>query len=217
MSILTDVEILEAIEQKEIKIEPFDDPGMLVGVTYDLRVGGECYIGGQEDKIYLSDDPSGKHSLHIPPRQFAILETYESITFGPSIAGRFGLISKYSKKGLVFLSGPVVDPTFSGSIKIGIYNTSSHDIYLSFKEPICTIVFYKVGQIKNLPKNLDNLGRGIKSDDVDYLKTNYGLSEFEKRLSKIENNFILMKKIGWIVLAALISGFIGFLFGMFSW
>ena len=210
MSILTDMEILEAMVDKEpeIKIAPFD-PDLLRGITYDLRIGGECYIGGSKDKIILSDKPGCNTGVAIPSRQFAILETLETLTLGPHIAGRFGLISKYSKKGLVFLSGPVVDPTFSGSIKIGLYNTGSKPIYIQYKDPICTIIFYKVKEIKNLPTDLDNIGRGIKSDDVNYIVTHHSFSSLEgleKRLSKLE---ILAYLLFAIITGIVISGIIG--------
>lgn len=60
--------------------------------------------------------------LSIERGDFAVVTVREEIALGPQHAGRFGLRSKYARKGLIATMGPQIDPGFHGRLILGLTN-----------------------------------------------------------------------------------------------
>ena len=112
--ILTDRQIKQACEAGDIVIEPFDD-GQVQSATYDLRVGGQ---GATTSTKKLVDIEKGGY-ISLSPGDFGIVTVFERIELGAQYVGRFGLRSKYARKGLIATTGPQIDPGFRGRLIIG--------------------------------------------------------------------------------------------------
>ncbi len=111
------------------------------GASYDLSLGEEVYISGEEYPKRLS---KSNPFVSIPRGQFALLMTNEYVTVPKD---HLGLISiKFGKKaqGLINVSGFHVDPGFEGKILFSVFNAGPSDVVLEYKEPTFMIFFYKL-------------------------------------------------------------------------
>ena len=143
MSMLSDVEIKEAIDQKEIVIKPFEKD-LIEPASYDLRVG-RALVGGI-GIVDLKD-----RGLILKTGEWAELETLEEISLSSSIAATFGVRSSITRKGLDWFGGPQIDPGYNGKIYIGIFNPSSEPIRIHYGDKFCTIIFYRLGKPSSRP------------------------------------------------------------------
>ncbi len=96
---------------------------------YELSVGPEAF---------LTSDPSGQKQeirpgsqLVIPPWQFGVIITEETVTLPDNAIGFISIKTNTKFRGLVNVSGFHVDPGFSGRLKFAVYNAGSQNIVLS--------------------------------------------------------------------------------------
>jgi dCTP deaminase len=136
---MSDTEIRSAISDREIVLNPFC-PDRLEPASYDARVGTWAFSSSLREKIRLSE----KGLLVIEPGEFAVLETRERITLSNRVAGQLGLRSEYAKQGLLMHSGPQIDPTFEGILKVRLVNLAPKKIALTYEAPFLTIQFFRL-------------------------------------------------------------------------
>ncbi|MCG3185358.1 MAG: Deoxycytidine triphosphate deaminase [Planctomycetes bacterium] len=122
-----------------------DDPPILdadlngVGdACYEMRLGAEAYISSTNTSLIHLDQVK---TLNIPPGQFAILLTKESLRMPKNALGFISLKASVKLRGLVNVSGFHVDPGFEGHIKFSVFNASSKDITLRQGQPLFPIWF----------------------------------------------------------------------------
>lgn len=174
-----------------------------VGASYDLSLGEEVYISGEDCPTKFSE---GSPFVSIPRGQFALLMTKEYVKMPKD---HFGLISiKFWKKaqGLINVSGFHVDPGFEGKIFFSVFNAGPSDVVLRYREPTFMIFFYKlrgevckryegeIGKKENLPTKLVTSLKG----------TSASLSDVDKRVRDLE----VTNRIFIGLLAALAAGII---------
>lgn len=117
--------------------------------SYDLRLGGDIYVGGESAPRKLT---KCSPYLTLKPGQFAILTCYENINLQkgdcekgePSYMGFIALRSTFKMQGLVNISGFHVDPTHQGTLLFAVQNVGPIDILLKYLEPTFTIFFARV-------------------------------------------------------------------------
>jgi dCTP deaminase len=143
---MADTEIRAAISEREIVLDPFS-PDRLEPASYDARVGTWAFSSSLREKIKLSE----KGLLVIEPGEFAVLETRERITLSNRVAGQLGLRSEYAKQGLLMLSGPQIDPTFEGILKVRLVNLAPKKIALTYEAPFLTIQFFRLASPVSRP------------------------------------------------------------------
>jgi dCTP deaminase len=197
---LTDKEIKD--RNKELFREGFVEK-QAVGASYDLSLGEEVYISGEDCPTKLSESSP---FVSIPRGQFALLMTKEYVKIPKN---HFGLISiKFWKKaqGLINVSGFHVDPAFEGKIFFSVFNAGPSDVMLRYGEPTFMIFFYKlrgevdqpykgeIGEKENLPTKLVTSLKG----------TSASLSDVDKRVRDLE----VTNRIFIGLLAALAAGII---------
>src|SRR6266849_11067147 len=123
--ILTDRQIVEARTKGDIKIEPFEDK-QVQPASYDLRVGEQGITTTSKKRVDLKADGF----LVVHPGDFAVVLVHEEISLGPQYAARFGLRSKYARRGLVATTGLQVDPGYEGRLMVGMTNLTPKAVSL---------------------------------------------------------------------------------------
>lgn len=146
--ILTDRQIREACEAGDIVIEPFDD-GQVQAATYDFRVGNQGATTSTKKLI----DIKKEGYISLAPGDFAVVTVYEKIELGAQYAARFGLRSKYARKGLIATTGPQIDPGYRGRLIIGVTNLTPKPVSLPYKDDFVSVEFHKLEEPAAEPYN----------------------------------------------------------------
>src|SRR2546430_1749127 len=107
--ILTNKQIEEAHRRQEILIDPFDQK-QIEAASYDLRVGDQAVTTTSKKIINIRE----AGFVTIEPGDFGVITVMEELRLGPQYAARFGLRSKYARKGLIATAGPQIDPGYHG-------------------------------------------------------------------------------------------------------
>jgi dUTPase len=89
--------------------------------------------------------------LLVQPGDFAIVTVLEELHLGPRYAGRFGLRSKYARKGIIATTGPQVDPGFRGRLMLGLTNLTPKPISIPYKDDFVSIEFHRLEQATTKP------------------------------------------------------------------
>lgn len=138
-------DIFEKIEQQEK-----DDKG----VAFDLRLGSQYYVSGDDMPKKLTE---GEY-LKIEPGQFALLTTYEIFHMPKSLVAFISMRFKIKSKGLINVSGFQVDPGYDGLFIFSVYNAGPKEVRLRYKEEIFTILFSKTSQpVKDTKKGYSDI------------------------------------------------------------
>src|SRR6266571_4289584 len=82
--------------------------------------------------------------LVIEPGDFAVVLTFEEIRLGPQYAARFGLRSKFARKGLIATTGAQIDPGYHGRLVVGLTNLSPKPITLAHKDSFISVEFHRL-------------------------------------------------------------------------
>jgi len=154
---MNDSEIRAAQLAKEIVLEPFD-PRQVQPASYDARVGAEAFSSTVKEKLDLSKTGL----LVIEPGEFAMILTREHFRLDKQHAGMLGLRSEYAKQGLLMLSGPQIDPTFDGVLKVRLVNLAPKPIALTYEAPFLTIQFFRLSS----PVNKDFCGPSQRQEKI---------------------------------------------------
>jgi len=190
--ILSHNDIVTAVTNKAISISPFDEK-QLQPATYDLRVGK--YGATTSKKAKVDIEKAGY--LLLEPGDFAVVEVLEEITLGNSYAGRFGLRSKYARKGLIATTGTQIDPGYNGILVIGITNLTPRAISLPYKDDFVTIEFHKLENPVTTPyAGPYQNKKGIGAEEIEAIVESDGmaLSEVLTTLRSLSSNVGEMSK-----------------------
>lgn len=144
--ILTDRQIREAYDKGDIVIEPFDE-NQIRSATYNLRVGDEGATTTTKRRVSIKEIGS----FLLTPGDFGIVTVLEEIRIGPQYAARFGLLEKYSRKGLIAATGSQIDPGFQGRLTVGLTNLTPRSVSLSYKESFVSVEFHRLGEPVSKP------------------------------------------------------------------
>lgn len=99
--------------------------------AYELGVGAEAFITSKEEaSTHLPD----RSKATIPPGQFGLLITRETIYVPLNAIAFISIRARIKFQGLVNVSGFHVDPGFRGQLKFAVYNAGSKDIVLDQDE-----------------------------------------------------------------------------------
>src|SRR5947207_8838207 len=123
MMILTNKQIEETYRNGDLLINPFDEK-QIEAATYDLRVGTQGVTTTSKKVVDIKEHGF----LIIEPGDFAVVLTLEELRLSPQYAARFGLRSKYARKGLIATTGAQIDPGYHGRLVVGLTNLSPKPI-----------------------------------------------------------------------------------------
>jgi len=134
MSILSDEDIVEFIDNSKLGIEPFN-PKNLTPNGYDLSID-EIYIRNSEQHI--------KEGVAvIPPLTWFAISTKEFVKMGPTITSQLWIRSSYARKGVMASFGKV-DAGFHGTLTISCFNSNNTELEIPVGDRFCQIVFEKL-------------------------------------------------------------------------
>lgn len=137
--ILNAQQITEALKSGDIEIEPFHE-GQVQGATYDLEVGEQGITTSSKKVVNIRE----VGFLTLQPGDFAVVLVNEIIRLGPQYVGRFGLRSKYARKGLIATTGPQIDPGYHGRLIIGLTNLAPKSVTISHHDHLLSVEFHKL-------------------------------------------------------------------------
>lgn len=196
--ILTAQQIRQAVQEGRIGIEPFDER-QLEPATYDLRVGPQ---GVTTSKKELVDLRSAGY-LAIAPGDFAIVTVHERLEMGDRHVGRFGLRSKYARKGLLATTGPQIDPGYCGRLTVGLTNLTPKTISLPYKDDLLSVEYHELTEPTERPYQGPFQGRDeLRAEDIELVTESTGmaysevlttLSSLSKNVAKLSGTMNFMK------------------------
>lgn len=134
--------------------------------AYALGVSGEYAITSAEGGGVKRNAASGEH-ITIPPGQFALLLTEETVSVPPDALAFISMKAKFKLRGLINVSGFHVDPGFSGRLKFAVYNAGAVAIDLEPGQRLFLIWYCDLDQATQALYSGSHQGQdGITPDDV---------------------------------------------------
>lgn len=180
----------------------------LSGASYDLGLGEEVYISGNEYPTILSER---KPYVSLPRGQFALLTTDEQVNMPPDYLGMISIKFSWKKLGLINVSGFHIDPGFKGKIIFSVFNAGPSDVVLKYQNPVFMIFFFRLENDAQSYKRPEQ--RHLPVDLVTSLKgTSASLSDVDKRVTRLETTSTLF----WALLIALVGALIAVFLKAFS-
>src|SRR5665213_3274285 len=156
------------------------------------------------DKKLLRINETG--FLTIKPGDFAIIITLEQINLGAQYVGRFGLRSKFARKGLIATTGPQIDPGFHGRLIVGLTNLSPKPISISHKDDFLSVEIHRLEHPTEKPYDgpyQDKLELGPEEIEAITEREGMALSEVLTTLQSLSQNMGALTKdidtLKWVI------------------
>jgi len=154
--------------------------------AYELRVGSEAFISGENRLINLKEEGY----IAIKPGMFASLLTYEKVEIPENLIGFISLKFGLKNNGLVNISGFHVDPGFKGHLVFTVFNLGPNPITLRYKEKAFLLFLAKLegtsrykGKHQNQSKLSSELISRITGEQIDFFQVKTKLSHLETKLN----------------------------------
>lgn len=143
--ILTDEEILEAVHDGTVSIDPFD-AAQVNAASLDLRLG---HIDAP-DARGPADGQNGA-AIEIAPLQCTHAWSRETIRLPDTMLARVGPMARLSHLGLFLGHGLQVDPGFEGKLAFSLFNASPNPIVLKAGDAILSLELVQLGSPSRRP------------------------------------------------------------------
>ena len=199
--ILSDRQIREAINNEEIIINPFYEK-QVQAATYDLRVGNQGATTSTKKIIDIKKDGY----LLLKPGDFAIITMFEELQLSNSYVGRFGLRSKYARKGLIATTGPQIDPGYKGKIIIGLTNLTPKPVSVPYKDDFVSVEFHKLDEPCENPYNgpyqgktelgPEDIAMVVETESLSFSEVLTTLSSLSQNVGELASDVRMLK---WIM------------------
>jgi dCTP deaminase len=118
--------------------------------SVDLTLGNEFIANGA--KFALTE------AYELAPREFVLATTAETVAVPEHLVGQVKGRSTWARRGLVIESAGYVDPGFTGTITLELYNFSNSTLYLPIGERVCQIAFTLLTSPAERPYGSEGLG-----------------------------------------------------------
>lgn len=136
MSVLSDAEILQELQDGRLKIDGFTRE-CLTPNGYDLRIAEIIPEGASE--------PIRSGAVQLRPLQHALLSTIERVALPRGLCGALWLRTTWARRGLVGSFG-LVDAGFEGTLTLALQNTSQQIVTLPIGERLVQLAFHRLGK-----------------------------------------------------------------------
>jgi dCTP deaminase len=185
--ILSDKDVLAAIKEGKIKVEPFEEKNIMpIGV--DLRLGNEFRIFKMDHKSHI--DPSSPEigettylvkaekdkPFMVHPGDFVLGVTQEFVQLPDDIAGRIDGRSSLGRLGIIVHStAGHADPGFAGKLTLEISNIGKLPVALYPGMKFCSLIFEKIStpvehSYKEVGKYVGSTGPGVSKISEEFKK-----------------------------------------------
>lgn len=122
------------------------DESCVENASYNLRINGEnLIIGGtkyDKDNLYRYDENAGY--IKLPRRKISVLSTVEKLNLPGDLCARVGITFSWSRKALIPLFGPQVDPGYNDFFYAVVYNASNENLFLPNEEKLLKMELHTV-------------------------------------------------------------------------
>ena len=211
--ILTYQQIIEAHRAGDIVIDPFEE-SQVQAASYDLRVGDQGATTSSKKIVSIRENAH----LLLQPGDFGIVTALETLKLGPQYVGRFGLRSKFARKGLIATTGPQIDPGYHGRLIVGVTNLTPKAISLPFKDDFLTVEFHRLEEASTKPYAGPYQGRlELGPEEIESITETEGLALSEMitmlralsaNVGTLTSEFHMLKwviSIGFAILAMIVA------------
>lgn len=152
MMLLSDRDILTLQEQRTPLIAPFDEEN-LRGASYDVRLDNEITplqertdvldLSKREslDSLYYAQMPADGFVLK--PGQYCLAALAEEITLPDDVVAYVLPRTRYTRMGLL-VANQFCNPSYSGRLRIGLFNASGNNLMLASYMPIAQLMFERL-------------------------------------------------------------------------
>ncbi len=175
--ILSDRDILAAVQQGDIVIDPFD-PAQIQPASIDIRIDGRfltftnhryAHIDPREPQEGLTElvdiPPDEAFILH--PGEFILGSTVERVTIGPSLVARLEGKSSLGRLGLLcHATAGWIDPGFSGRVTLELSNVATLPIKIYPGMPIGQLSFARLTSPAEHPYGTEGCGSKYQGQDA---------------------------------------------------
>jgi len=199
--ILTDNQISETCKKGDIIIEPFSEK-QIQPATYDLRVGNQGATTTSKKIVNIKETGY----LLLAPGDVGVVTVLEEIRMGLQYSGRFGLRSKYARKGLIATTGPQIDPGYHGRLIVAITNLTPKNVSLPYKDDFISVEFHRLEEpAKKLYSGPYQDKLELGSEEIEFIMESEGmaLSEMLTTMRSLSENVGKLasevKMIKWLV------------------
>jgi deoxycytidine triphosphate deaminase len=179
--------------------------------AYELKLDTNVLI--TPDGSECGVPTSSTQAIKIPPGQFALLFTKETVNVPSNVIAFISLKGNIKFKGLINISGFQVNPGFSGHLKFSVYNASGDDIHLNFDEPCFQIWFAELDAETEDPYGAETGGhyqnqKKFTPDDRDRMaEERHSPENLHNRLIQTEKKIGMITAVGIVVVFPAAIGF----------
>ncbi|MDE2463552.1 MAG: hypothetical protein KGO02_07560 [Alphaproteobacteria bacterium] len=155
-----------------IGIDPLDQ-GQLQPASLDLRVGELGITTSLKKKVNIKSDGY----LVVQPGDFAVIQVFETIRLDAQHTARFGLRSKYARRGLIATTGPQVAPGYEGRLMVGITNLTPKPVTLPYKDDFLSIEFHRLEEPAEQPYRGPYQGKTeLGPEEIEFITESDGMA-----------------------------------------
>ena len=137
MCILSDRDIRERLEQKNLGIEPFIEKNLTPN-GYDLTV--------KEVVLRQSGEKLASGEAVVPPGGSFLISTKEYVRMPPDASGQLWIRSSYARRGVLAAFGKV-EAGFEGELTVGCFNSSHEPVKIPIGDRFCQLAFEKMHSV----------------------------------------------------------------------
>ena len=149
-------------------INPFKPSRIKYG-AYEMGLGPEVFITSHKSRT--KQVVKEGQQIVIPPGQFGMLMTEESVTVPADAIAFISMKARIKFRGIINVSGFHVDPGFRGKLKYSVFNAGSENVVLQSGEPVFLIWFSSLDRETKECYAGEHLGQAaITSADVNSLQ-----------------------------------------------
>jgi dCTP deaminase len=188
-------------------ISDFNEERLKYG-RYSLRLSREVLV--TPDGTTAVPPPGEGSHAKIPPGQFAILFTLESVKVPHDAIGFISVRTSEKWKGLVNISGFHVDPGFIGHLKFTVYNAGNNCICLDYESECFLLWFCSLDRTTTSTWDVNNKFQKAlitAADHEQMLDRRHSPAMLHNRIKRLEDNVNLIISVGAVVVFPLLIAF----------
>ena len=195
--ILTDKEIRDLCEKNDM-ISPFKEEA-LQSESYDLSIGDKVYVVNQNIRELDLDDKLSLDNLYkevkitdkgflINPKEYVLVSLNEALNIPEKINAHIRARTRFIRAGL-YVSVQHCNSTYSGNLKIRVFNFLNIPIRIYKSKKICQIIFEELEGIPTDKKQYKNKEDEPYQNEKEFVGSKLDL-ETQRKVDEIVNYFI---------------------------
>ena len=195
--ILTDKKIRDLCKKNDM-ISPFKEEA-LQSESYDLSIGDKVYIVNQnireldlEDKLLLEnlykEVKIEDNGFLINPKEYILVSLNETLNIPEKINAHIRPRTRFVRAGL-YVSTQHCNSTYSGNLKIGVFNFLNIPIRIYKSKKICQIIFEELDEIPTDKKQYKNKENATYQNEKEFIGPKLD-PETQKKIDEIVNYLV---------------------------